>query len=255
MSQPIRSLLMIAACAAIVPTANAATISIFTGGDSGEGIDFSGNIIHAINLSGAGNNSAAPDLVVSGVTFRDDYSGGNLVGGVTVAHDGIDNWDARPNYGASTSDQNLAEIMWDAAHGAGSGPRYPTVTFSGLLPNQAYSLQALVSENSPYSRAGSYALYSGLNESSGILQDSALNIDIRSLTTYAGAAPSTGVVVTLSGFSDAAGNLFFHVPDGTAPGYDPNGVVQAVILTQVPEASSAMLGLCGLLALVIRRRA
>lgn len=55
-------------------------MSLFTGGDVGEGIDFSGNIIHVLNMGGGGTGApAAPDISVSGVVFKDVYADSNLI--------------------------------------------------------------------------------------------------------------------------------------------------------------------------------
>lgn len=225
---------------------NAATVATFTGGDTGEGIDFSGNVVYALNLAGAGNSGTAPDLLISGVTFKDVFGGSALIPNVDVGFSAIDNWVSKPTYGSTANDDNLEELMFDVAHGT---PNMPTVVFSGLLANQLYRLQVLVSDNSlSASRGTSYQLITG--NLSGTVADQSLNMNITSLQ---GGDRTKGVVVTLEGLSDASGQLSFRTPDGV--GFtDPNGIANALILTQIPEPSIAMLGGLGVMALLRRRR-
>lgn len=79
-------------------TSQAATVSLFTGGDVGEGIDFSGNVIHAINIGAGGTSApAAADLTVSGIAFKDAYASSVLIPNVAPVWSGINNFVTMPN--------------------------------------------------------------------------------------------------------------------------------------------------------------
>lgn len=221
-----------------------AAIHTFTGGDPGEGVDLTGTVVHALNLGGDGTGTVAPDRLVSGVTFKDTYGGTNLVPVVTVGYQAINNWNSRPIYPSpNASDENLAEVMWDVAHGAGIPDEYPAVTFSGLSPEKLYQLQVLASDNDAHpNRATTYHLYAGTSRN-GVLQDSATDLNLTALQGSTPGSPvSNGVVVTLTGTADRAGNLYFCSPDGivgsgTGP-FDPNGVVSALVLREMPADNS-----------------
>lgn len=226
----------------------AATVGLFTGGDVGEGIDFSGNVIHALNLGGGGTGSpAAPDLVVSGVTFRDVYASAALIPDVAANWQAIDNWGTKPSYGAGSNDANLSEVMWDITHGTNT----PTLIFTNLSPNQLFRAQVLASDNGlTTGRGNSYELISG-DLTTGTVADRSLN---NNLTTLQGGALTSGVVVSLMGSSDSLGTLSFRALDAT--GFqDNNSIASGFILTQVPEPTTGLLSLAGLGLLLRRRRA
>jgi hypothetical protein len=227
---------------------HAAVVATFTGGDVGEGINFSGTVVHALNLGGDGTGAAAPDLSISGVTFRDTFANGELIVGVQPNFQAINSYGTKPNYGATTNDDNLEELMHDIAHGSNA----PTIQFTGLAFNQLYSLQVLASDNGlSAGRRTSYQLISGLL-SGGTVVDSVTDL---SLTALQGNGVTTGVLVTLTGSSDALGRLAFRTPDGTAgSGIDPNGIASGLVLTAIPEPAAALLGSLGLLGLLRRRR-
>ena len=224
------------------PAGSGAAIGTFTGGDPGEGLDLTGNIVHALNLAGAGNSATAPDLEVAGVVFKDPYGNGNLIPGVEVGYQAINNWEVRATYPeASADDQNLAEIMWDVAHGAGIADEYPAVTFSGLTPGKAYELLVLAADaDSNPNRATTYQLHAGTSRS-GVLQASVTDLNLSSLqgATVRYGPIVNGVVVTLRGRPDPEGNLYFCSPDGVVPGgtgpFDSNGIVQALVLKEAAE--------------------
>ncbi|MCW1883147.1 glycosyl hydrolase [Luteolibacter flavescens] len=222
------------------PETASAKIGIFTGGDPGEGLDLGGTIVHAINLAGAGTGGTSPDLAVAGVVFKDDYNSVNLIPGVTVGYQAIDNWEVRATYpNATQNDQNLAEIMWDVAHGAGIADQHPSVVFTGLKPGGRYALQVLASDSDSHpNRATTYHLYSGTSHE-GVLQDSVTDLNLTALQggTVRHGPIVNGVIVTLTGAADKSGNLYFCSPDGVVPGgtgtFDANGIVQALVLKEV----------------------
>lgn len=136
-------------------------------------------------------------------------------------------------------------------HDIGHGNNMPTLVFTNLRPNELYRAQVLASSNETgTARRSSYELISG-DLVTGTVVDSVANLD---LTTLHGPALTQGVVITLMGFSDASGTLSFRAPNGTT-GADNNSIASAFILTQVPEPSTAVLGLAGLGILLRRRRA
>ncbi len=82
---------------------------VFTGGDVGEGLDFEGNFIHAVNVRGPGN-----------LTVGDAVFGTDSAPGVTVqAQNEIIAWGGRNSYGDSENDEALETVMhsirWSAA--------------------------------------------------------------------------------------------------------------------------------------------
>lgn len=116
-------------------------ISTFTGGDPGEGLDFEGTFVYAVNVGG-------PSVVVGNAVFSADTAPGapgQGIAGVTMAaQNHIPNWHTA-NYGDSPDDNGLETVVqsirWSAA------PEDPMVTLANLIPGQRYALQLLFAES------------------------------------------------------------------------------------------------------------
>jgi len=110
----------------------AAQISTFTGGDVGEGLDFSGAFDYAVAFGGSGGVTAGD------ATFTDES-----VAGVSYsAQFRRQNW-YRPEYGNSPNDNALEDAMWDIRW-----TRYPGAVTVDLdvVPGNQYQLQLMFGE-------------------------------------------------------------------------------------------------------------
>lgn len=221
-------------------TSNAATVSLFTGGDVGEGIDFN-NVLRATNI---GQNAAytVGTTTFQAYSFDPTFTACNW----TV----IDSFGAKPNYGDTAADNALENVMLSIGHGVNT----PTVVWSGLTANTMYKVQVLAADTAATNanRGSSFQLITG--DLSGTVADEALNNSLYDLQGGAGGGATKGVVITLMGMSDSSGKLSFRAVDSS--GFlDNNSIANGIILSQVPEPSSALLGGLGVLALLRRRRA
>ena len=118
------------------PTVFAGTVSSFTGGDDGEGLDMSGQFAYAVNVGGPGGGT------VGDATFTD---GSNEVGtaGVTInptPSNQLPEWHA-PEYGDSANDDALETTMqsirWNTPPGLEIGLKSrlgKNINFSCSLP-------------------------------------------------------------------------------------------------------------------------
>jgi hypothetical protein len=230
-------------------SSHGAIIGTFTGGDVGEGIDFSGNVIYALNVAGNGpNGTSAPDLSIGGLTFKDPQSGaGKLYSNVTVSFDQyIASW-ANPTYaGGTQNDLNLATMTKSIVYAGNGITGY--IDFSGLQGNQQYQLQVLTEENTGANHFPNFKLMAGDHNSTTQLDSSS---SANNLWTLQGSTQNVGVVVTLTGWTDSSGTLSL-----TTAGSPTTALISGVILTQVPEPGAwvSMLGGCGVLMGLRRRR-
>ncbi len=125
-------------CASTVPLG---TLTPFTGGDAGEGLDLSGTIIYAFNLGG-------PDQTVQGVNFVAASVGGPPAGiapsGGTLQFDYSNANPAGANgtdYGASTDDDALEGVVNSVWYNG-------NWTFDlAVVPGNQYELQLILQES------------------------------------------------------------------------------------------------------------
>lgn len=107
----------------------------FIGADPGEGLDFQGSFVYAVNARGPGG------IQVGDAAFTTDA-------GLISSEYEIPNWTS-PNYGPSTDDQNLQTVMqsirWTWTNAAGQ--ENLTVTLPNLVPGRTYKLQMLMADN------------------------------------------------------------------------------------------------------------
>lgn len=171
--------------------ANAATVSTFTGGDAGEGLDLDGFFRYAVNVNGDGTSVAAPNYTIRDATFRDDYAGAQLIAGVRASYTNAGSpFHIKPEYGPSGNDNNLEEVMHDI--GAFSVWHELIVT-----PGKQYKLQAMYGSNlfsAADFRKFDVSLYDGGVGGGGTVYDSVDELSVPP-NNWVG-APDMGRVVT-----------------------------------------------------------
>ena len=110
----------------------------FSGGDAGEGLDFAGNFVAAVNMAG-------PAVAIGNASFNPSTSPGANVTVNFVNTIGPGGW-GTPNMGASADDAALNQVLnsinWS---GTGAGNDL-TGTVTGLTPGRAYKLQLITFE-------------------------------------------------------------------------------------------------------------
>ena len=120
------------------------TIGTFTGGDPGEGLDLTGNFIHAVNFDEALANQQVGDAlfvdVASSSLGMDGFGQEPPPGTFSPDHGGS------PEYGNSANDNALEAVM--ASSHIGTGNAFNTMVLPGLVDGTTYKLQLLM--NDPY---------------------------------------------------------------------------------------------------------
>jgi hypothetical protein len=107
----------------------------FTGGDAGEGLDFTGDFEYAVNVLGNGGGT------VGDATFTNDSASGVNIS----AQNQIIGWH-NANYGNSANDNALEYIM-QSIRWSGRGTDVVTVSLDDLTIGSDYSLQLLFAES------------------------------------------------------------------------------------------------------------
>ncbi len=128
------------ACAA-TPLLHGATIATFTGADSGEGLDFQGRFVYAVNVGTTGAAGRVGDAV-----FTSDAS---VPGATLTAPNEVTAWLAA-NYGDSEADNNLEKVMGDIRWNAAPGTVVLRLTVEA---GARYKLQLLFAESCCRNRA------------------------------------------------------------------------------------------------------
>ncbi len=211
------------------------TVSTFTGGDPGEGLDFEGAFVYAVNLGGPGGLQIGDarftaDTATPGLRINAEYH--------------APNWSS-PNYGSSPNDDVLETLMQSARWTDTRNPQNVlsrgetlSLELANLTPGQEYVLQLLFGNT-------------GTGRGFDVVINDTLVLDNFSPADY-GASDSVGVVVTHR--FEAAGSLLSIVLDGYPmavqnPFSLPHPVLFALTLEAVPEPSSWLLLGLGALAL------
>jgi hypothetical protein len=252
-------LLSLAAAVLLTDTCMASTVLVgsltpFTGAGAGQGIVLapSTDIVYALNLGG-------PTLLIQGQTFTGATAGGPPTG-VSVTG-GLQYNYATTNpspflgtdYGANPSDgQNLDTMLSTTWYGT-------TMTVSlAVTVGQQYKLQLLLQEpHEAYQHAplnSTHRIYDISVENS--LGSLVLGVDefvpgVETNGAFAAGA-DFGLVYTYS-FTASDTSYSFQLADSPS-GIDGNAPLGALVLTQIPEPSTALLGGLGFLALLRRRR-
>jgi hypothetical protein len=238
-----------ATTASLASTVSVGTLTSFTGGDAGEGLDLSGNIIYAFNLGGPaqtiqGVNFAAASvggpptgITAAGGTLQFDYSNANP-GGANGAE-----------YGPTVSDNALESVMNSVWYNG-------NWTFDlAVVPGNQYELQLILQE-SFFSLQGqpgrNFDISVGTIPAPLTLavDDLALGLETNGANTPGADA---GLVYTYS-FTATDSSFRVALDDNPLELGDGNAVLAAVTLTQVPEPSALALFGIGFLGLFLRRR-
>ena len=248
----LRTLLALLCCAAGLTTAaraattvNAGTVSNVTGPGS---LDFTNNV-YAVRFNG-------PALVVNGVTFSPDGvapQGAAPAGFSSVGPQLVTDWQTKPEFGGTADDNNLEEIYSDIRWtNAAVDP--PLQANMNVTPGQQYRLQILF-----YANNATETRIWDIGVEGAIVVD---NITSRGVDTGGGPpaySPNLGVVYSYDFVApDAQVNVVMGqlggVDPGFGPGVDRNAIWAGIMLSQIPEPSTAMLGGVAALALLRRRR-
>lgn len=114
--------------------------NLFTGGDTGEGADFSGSFVHAINVGGS------VGATVGDANFIPDTPG--APSGFITAENHLEAWQPGANFGATANDDGLESVMqsirWVAT--GNGGVETLNADLPGLIEGHAYRLQLLMGE-------------------------------------------------------------------------------------------------------------
>lgn len=207
-----------------------AQLSLYTGGEVGEGLDLSGTFLHALNLGG----TATP--TIQDVTFAADPTGGG------ASPQGP--WDEKPEYGTATEDNALEDVTHSITCCG-------TATYALTAPsNQPVKLQLIFSEN--------FYQSPGLREMEVFVEGVNVLPDFDGFglqSDHSSSAPFDGTVYTQTlTVTDGVLNIVFTQGDGTpnTPG-DKNFIANALTVEAVPEpAALAVLPLAA--SLLARRR-
>jgi hypothetical protein len=121
--------------------AHSTRTTVFSGGDTGEGLDLQGNFVAAVNVGGPGGFN------IGNAAFTSDT-------GVT-AENHIPGWQSSTFGGGAptANDTNLRSVMdsirWSQP--GNGGPEDVSVTIPGLIPGNTYKVQLLFGEGGPNS--------------------------------------------------------------------------------------------------------
>lgn len=228
-------------------SANASLISVgtFTGGDSGEGLDFSGNFTYAVNVFGGGGFS------IGDAAFTNDSVSGVSISAVNATS----NWH-NANYGSTTNDNNLETVMrsirWSPRAVSGGQVRDDVVTIdlANLTVGSTYSLQLLFAETC--CTRGFDVAFEGTQ---AVDDFSPYTVQGSGLNTSATNIPTVGAFIRYDFTAqDSILNIAFG---GAAPFNDNNPIINGFTLeaTEVSAPSTLALFALGLIAVARIRRA
>ena len=245
----------------------AATISTFTGGDAGEGLDLDGTFLYAIDCGGGGQGLA--DTTVRDATFNVDYDqfgGGQLIPGVIAFGSLLSPWAAAPDYGATADDDALEWVMTDILVSFGFDPTSRCDYVMQVTPGQPYKLQVILNENHygvgpgglGTQREQDILLYSGDFTYDPVgngrtMYDYAPNVNVVNIVG-ADNTLTTGVAVTME-FTpqEDVVTVWTRLPDNPNS-LDHNAIVNGVTLEVIPEPISFVLATLGILGLAFFTR-
>lgn len=206
----------------------------------GAGLDLEGAFPYAIQFSTDGPRT------LSSLTFS-NYT---AVSGLGIStHFQVNNWGTKPEFGNSTDDNTLEDMMFDIAYNNGT----LSLTLSNLTVGEDYKLQLLFSENFWQGSTGRRSQSIDL-EGGRIVT----NLDTLLGTSWT-TAPNThtGIVLVSHIFTAGDSVLNLDLMLGTVPGTDGAPLIGALTLELIPEANGLLFigfGVCGALLINRRRR-
>lgn len=104
--------------------------------------------LYAINCGQAGGGATGPDITIRDATFKDDYSVGQLIAGVTAYGALLGPWSNKPEYGPSVNDNGLEDVMHSIMYRGPSGANSHRNDYvMNVIPGRRYTLQVILSEN------------------------------------------------------------------------------------------------------------
>ena len=239
--------LLAATNASFASTVHVGTLTPFTGGDAGEGLDLTGNIIYAFNLG------PGPTQTVQGVDFVAAPVGGAPAGitpsgalefNYSVANPGGANG---ADYGASGDDDALESIVNAVWYNS-------NWSFDlAVTPGTPYQLQVILQE----SWFGAQGLPNrnfdlSVGNVPGPLTLAVDELVLGQETNGANSAGADAGLVYTYNFT-ATDTSFRVALDDSPAGTDTNSILAAVTLEQVPEPSTSVLFGLGFLGLLLRR--
>lgn len=207
--------------------AHAATVTTFTGGDVGEGLDLDGTFVYAF---AAGRVPGTLPVAIRDANFTD----GALTPGVTLTNTQPFGSGTR-SYGASTDDNNLESIMEIVYLSANSTFAFD-ITLANLTAGSTYLIQLI------YPNHGARTFNVAIDGGSDIVVDWSGN-----------PSNSVGTVLTET-FVASASSVLIHHELISFPQDQP--ILGAVTLKEVliPEPASLGLIAAGAAAAAVRRR-
>jgi len=211
-------------------TVNSGTLTPFTGGDAGEGLDLTGNIVHAFNLG------PGADQTVQGVTFVAADRSAPPDGITTTAGNNFDYFSANgsqqaADYGSTSNDNALEEIVTEVWYDTNFTIDLTTV------PGRQYKLQLILQEGFfTYQGTANRNFNISVETASPSTVSLAVNDLILGIETDGGAAaqPGTdfGLVYT---YTFVATDTSFRVQLDDALGADGNCILAAVTLEELSQ--------------------
>ncbi len=241
--------LIAATSASFASTVSFGKLTPFTGGDAGEGLDLSGNIIYAFNLGGTAQT-------VQGVTFIAADRTAPPVGITTTgtAANQFNYSTANPggasgaNYGASANDIALGSIVNTVWYDS-------NWTFDVAVELGAQYEVQLIHQESFFPFQGEPARNFDVSVETAFSVGTTLAVDELVLGEETNGANSAGADAGLvySYSFTATDNSFRMALDDSPTGADGNAILAAVTLRQVPEPSTFALFGISFLGLFLRR--
>jgi hypothetical protein len=211
------------------------SIGTFAGGDSGEGLDFSGNFAYAVNVGGPGGSTVGDAVFTDG--SEAGMAGGASPGATVTDANEIGNWHA-PAYGDSANDDGLETVLqsirWNTPPGVSIDLE--------VQPNQPYKLQLLFAE-------------SCCNRGFDITIEGELAVDNFNVQVTQGGINNVTQGVFFSDTvvsSDGVLNILLGGSNPLAP--DNNAIINGLTLEVVPEPSSLILTLLAVVGMCLSGR-
>lgn len=218
----------------------AATVTTFTGGDVGEGLDLDGTFVYALDTGGAGGQTVRDAVFTNAATTT----------GVTLVNAQANFPGMAVSYGASTDDDQLESVinpgilLSNNSNDGGLSNFSFRVDMANLTIGMDYKLQALFHEFGGYTTAGSRVTNVSINSGANIQFDA----------PGLGSTSTNGVgVVVMETFTAASTTASVFVAYNNVDGVD-QPALSAITLEVIPEPASLALLMGGGLFMGVRRK-